>query len=629
MSKISITTLGSLIEFQRGYDLPKTSFVEGDVPVISSNGILGYHNEYKVKGPGITIGRSGTVGLPHYIEENFYPHNTSLFIKDFKGNNPKYIYYLLKTLGLNDRGSGSGVPTMNRNHLHPLKVRAYLNPIYQEGIANVLTSIDSKIALNNRINAELEAMAKTVYDYWFVQFDFPFDFAQGKPNASGKPYKSSGGKMVWSEELKREVPEGWEVKPLDKIIETIIDNRGKTPLKLGGDWAQDRNGVVALSAKHVKGGKLIKLDEANVVTFEMFEKWMSSNKLREGDILMTSEAPCGEFYLILIDTNYCLSQRLFAIRANQSIIKSSYLYYELSKGNGFSQILGKQSGSTVFGIRQNELRTVNILIPDFKLQEIFDIKIAPMLYQIRNNELLNQQLSSLRDWLLPMLMNGQVKVGEVEEEVKTLMAAEVTPTYKLPALSNIPDNKRGFAKQVLGGKIVKEFKDDKNFTHIKFQKLQYLAEQIIEENLNWNYYRQSAGPYDNKFMHSVFNRLEKNSWFRKRGDNYYPLEKMNDIDKYYQNYFGNKSEKLNNLFGLLQRGTEKFCEAVATIYAVWNNHIILKQEFDKERVKADFFDWSNRKTAVFTEEEFEKALFWMQNHDIVPTGFGGLIKEKK
>ena len=165
MNKISITTLGKLIEFQRGYDLPKSNFKKGNVPVISSNGILGFHDEYKVKGPGITIGRSGTVGLPHYINENFFPHNTALYIRDFKGNLPKYIYYLLKTLSLNDRGSGSGVPTMNRNHLHPLRVSAYLDFSYQQKIASVLSSLDSKIELNNRINAEFEALAKTLYDY--------------------------------------------------------------------------------------------------------------------------------------------------------------------------------------------------------------------------------------------------------------------------------------------------------------------------------------------------------------------------------------------------------------------------------------------------------------------------------
>lgn len=373
---------------------------------------------------------NGTLGSLAFYNDEKVMLGKSIAYLNFKTEINKFYYYYFQLENVQQYfynvATGSTIKNLSLKSIQDYEV-----PVPEkhewESISNVLSALDSKIALNNRINAELEAMAKTVYDYWFVQFDFPFDFAQGKPSAEGKPYKSSGGKMVWSEELKREVPEGWKVKPLDKIIETIIDNRGKTPLKLGGDWAQDRNGVVALSAKHVKGGKLIKLDEANVVTFEMFEKWMSSNKLQEGDIIMTSEAPCGEFYLILSDTNYCLSQRLFAIRANKSIVKSNYLYYELSKGNGYSQILGKQSGSTVFGIRQNELRTVNVLIPDFKLQEIFDIKIAPMLNQIRNNELQNQQLSSLRDWLLPMLMNGQVKVGEVEAEV--LRAAEPGVEY--------------------------------------------------------------------------------------------------------------------------------------------------------------------------------------------------------
>jgi len=329
-------------------------------------------------------------------------------------NNPRFEDYVFKTQ------TGSSVP-----HISKSQIEDYVVPDIkykeQQKIAAVLSVLDDKIALNNRINAELEAMAKTVYDYWFVQFDFP--------NAEGKPYKSSGGKMVWCEELKREVPEGWEVKHLEKIISKIIDNRGKTPLKLGGDWSKSGEGVIALSAKHVKGGKLLKLDEANVVTYEMFEKWMP-NKLQEGDILMTSEAPCGEFYLILNDTNYCLSQRLFAMRADKSEVLSTYLYFELSKGNGYSQILGKQSGSTVFGIRQDELRTVNILMPDMEIQKLFDVKVLPMLNQIRNNEFQNQQLSSLRDWLLPMLMNGQVKVGaqplapKGEQEIERLMAAE-------------------------------------------------------------------------------------------------------------------------------------------------------------------------------------------------------------
>lgn len=323
---------------------------------------------------------------------------------------PEYLKYYLQTPSVKETVkkkyvSGSALPRIILKNFGEIDI-IYKDLLTQQKIASVLSALDAKIELNNRINAELEAMAKTLYDYWFVQFDFP--------DENGKPYKTSGGKMVWNETLKREIPEGWELERLDNVVDTIIDHRGKTPLKLGGDWANDREGVIALSAKHVKDGKLLKLNEANVVTNEMFERWMP-NKLQTGDILMTSEAPCGEFYLILNDTNYCLSQRLFAIRAKKTKVLSTYLYFELSRGNGFSQITGKQSGSTVFGIRQDELRSVNILQPLIDLQKKYNTSVMPMLFQIRNNEEQNQQLTALRDWLLPMLMNGQVQVKSGEE----------------------------------------------------------------------------------------------------------------------------------------------------------------------------------------------------------------------
>ena len=468
------------------------------------------------------------------------------------------------------------------------------NPDIQKNIAKVLSSLDSKIELNNRINAELEAMAKTLYDYWFVQFDFP--------NAEDKPYKSSGGKMVWNKELKREMPEEWKVGELKDIINITT---GKL----------DSNAEI-INAKYPFYTCATEPTTTDTYAYD------------DTVILIAGNNASGNFHINRYKGKFNAYQRTYIVTAND-LIDLEYIYQVLNIETKLLKTQGKGS--------QTKFLTIGMLtgikvIRNKELMKLFHEKVNPMYEKQEVIRKENQQLSFLRDWLLPMLMNGQVKVGEVsyrEAIVEELMAAEVTPTYILPAQSNIPDNKRGFAKQVLGGKIVKVFMSDKNFTHIKFQKLQYLAEQIIEEDLDWNYYRQMAGPYDNKFMHSVFNRLEKNSWFRIRGDKYHPLGKVNDIDKYYQNYFGDKSEKLNNLFGLLQKGTEKFCEAIATIYAVWNNHIILKQEFNKEHVKTDFFDWSNRKTVVFTEDEFEKALVWMQKHDIVPTGFGGLIKEKK
>ena len=295
--------------------------------------------------------------------------------------------------------TGSNIPTLNRNDLYPLLIPFETDIIIQEKIADILQSIDDKITTNNAINAELEALAKTIYDYWFLQFEFP--------NDEGKPYKSSGGKMVWCEELKREIPEGWGVAQLDSCISTIIDHRGLTPKKLGGDWVDE--GIIALSAKIVKSGKLVNLSQAHQISLEMYEKWMP-NKLQEGDILMTSEAPLGEFYFILIETDYCLSQRLFGIRADTRRVTSLYLYFELSSGNGYSQIMGRQSGSTVFGIRQDELRRIQILVPEINVQKKFSEYLMPLFIKQRINEIENRELAALRDWLLPMLMNGQVTV---------------------------------------------------------------------------------------------------------------------------------------------------------------------------------------------------------------------------
>lgn len=293
----------------------------------------------------------------------------------------------------------------------------------QQQIASVLSALDDKIELNNEINAELEAMAKTLYDYWFVQFDFP--------NAEGKPYKASGGEMVYNEVLKREIPKGWKVKSLEACLESIIDYRGKTPKKLQRNWSENRDDIIALSAKHVKKGKLVNLCDANRVDDDLYKMWMKE-PLKEGDILLTSEAPCGEFFYLIGHTKYCLSQRLFALRANRKIIQHSLLYYELSSGTGYSQILGKVSGSTVFGIRQDELRTVNIQVPCFQVQTAFHEFVETIYKKIRNNDYQNRELTSLRDWLLPMLMNGQIKVVEAYNNVADHlgMVAEADTVYR-------------------------------------------------------------------------------------------------------------------------------------------------------------------------------------------------------
>ena len=357
MSNISNTTLGDLVEFQRGYDLPKSQFIEGNVPVISSNGVLGYHNVPKVKAPGITIGRSGTVGLPHFINKDFFPHNTALFSKDFKGNYPRYIYYLIKTLGLNDYKSGSGVPTMNRNHLHPIKVRAFLDLEEQHKIAKVLSDLDTKIEINNRINSELEAMAKTLYDYWFVQFDFPYSPpSEGCPQDGvvfGKPYKSTGGKMVWNEELKREIPEGWDC--------VLLGEMGN--FKNGVNYDPSKPGNIACPIINVRNisatSYFLKNSDLDIIYLNQSD--VQKYAVHEGSIIIARSGIPGATRLIsdfAENTLYCG----FAIHyeLNDLALKIPVFFYLKS----IEEMIKNGSGGTILkNVNQATLNNLQVVFP--------------------------------------------------------------------------------------------------------------------------------------------------------------------------------------------------------------------------------------------------------------------------
>ena len=149
--------LGDLITFNRGYDLPKTKMHGKTYPVVGSNGIIGYHNEFTTESPSITIGRSGNVGKPFLYKGRSWSHNTSLYIKEFKGVDPIFIYYFLQTLNLGSYAGGSAVPTLNRNHIHGLEVRVPSNIKDQYRIASFLSSLDDMITSNKKINDNLVA----------------------------------------------------------------------------------------------------------------------------------------------------------------------------------------------------------------------------------------------------------------------------------------------------------------------------------------------------------------------------------------------------------------------------------------------------------------------------------------
>ena len=268
----------------------------------------------------------------------------------------------------------------------------------QDNVASLLHSLDAKIDCNNRINAELEAMAKNLYDYWFVQFDFPFDFASGQPAQNGKPYKSSGGKMVYNPTLKRDIPVGWK----DSNILAVADLLGGgTPTKKKPEYW---NGDIPFFTPTDADGSIFKFSTADSITEEGLKK--SSTKLfAKNTVFITARGSVGK--LVLAGVYMAMNQSCYALRAKPGI-SHAYLFFLAKELIHHLEV--KSSGSVFNSIVSNDIEFTHLAIPDSAVVEKYAAVVEPAFKRIAANTQENQQLTQLRDWLLPMLMNGQVTV---------------------------------------------------------------------------------------------------------------------------------------------------------------------------------------------------------------------------
>jgi type I restriction enzyme S subunit len=388
MSNTSQKRLGDLLNFKRGYDLPASSRRTGPYPVVSSAGISGSHDEYKAEGEGVITGRYGTLGEVHYVQGRYWPHNTALYVTDFKGNVPKYLYYLLSQIGHVKTSDKSAVPGINRNDLHEVQVPAVTCATEQARIASILSALDAKIELNNRINEELEGMAKLLYDYWFVQFDFPMTAAQaaalGKPHLTGHPYRASGGKMIYNETLKREIPEGWEASTLGELYE-LYQPKTITESELNPDGkylVYGANGIVGRYDSFNHADSMVALtcrgSTCGTLTQTLPNSWITGNAMV---MKPRADAMCIDFTI------------------NQA------------RRAGIHSII---TGSGQPQITRANLEGLKVIRPDLTVLTQYRDVCSPGRFQRLLLTTQNQELTQLRDWLLPMLMNGQVTVGTNE-----------------------------------------------------------------------------------------------------------------------------------------------------------------------------------------------------------------------
>jgi len=387
--------LKELLSIKNGKDHKELK--NGAIPIFGSGGIMRYGDRAIFNDESILLPRKGTLSNIQYVNKPFWTVDTiyySIINKELA--NPFYLFNFLKSLDLSKLNTGTGVPSMTFDSYYNLDI-VLPGLDVQQKIASVLSALDSKIELNNRINAELEAMAKTKYDYWFVQFDFP--------DKNGKPYKTSGGKMVWNEVLKREIPEGWESGELNKIGDII---GGSTPSKAIKENFCIGNGIPWITPKDLsihKGKKYITRGELNVT--ESGLKSASLKIMPAGTVLLSSRAPIG--YLAISRSNVTTNQGFKSFVPN-SRFSTEFIFYTIK--NLIPEIEANSSGSTFQEVSTSTLGSIKTVLPTNDILNIFDKKIKPIFKQQNILEEQNQKLTELRDWLLPMLMNGQVRVSE-------------------------------------------------------------------------------------------------------------------------------------------------------------------------------------------------------------------------
>lgn len=346
-----------------------------------------------------TAGQGKTRGQVSHLENDAYINQSLISItpKDDKILNDLYLYYYLKNSyqRLRNLSDVTGVRGSLSGDLLKTFLIEYPDIKTQNKIVDVLRTIDKKIENNNKISTELESLAKTIYDYWFLQFEFP--------NEEGKPYKSSGGKMVFNEEMNREIPEGWEIKRLAEIEDNIIT--GKTPSTK--DPENYSGNIPFITIGDIRGNVYVVNTEQNLS--EKGANSQSNKYIPGGSLCVTCIATPGliSFASQKSQTNQQINSIIFSKEYNKP-----FLYFAIKQS--FETTAGAKTGNTFANMNKEDFSNIKILYFQKTAKQFYD-KVSDFFREMSVKSKENQKLSSLRDWLLPMLMNGQVTFKEQDE----------------------------------------------------------------------------------------------------------------------------------------------------------------------------------------------------------------------
>ena len=398
-------TLGEVLTPQRGFDLPAQNRKPGKVPIVSSSGITDYHSEVGVAGPGVVTGRYGTIGQVFLIKEDYWPLNTTLWVKDFHGNDPRFTSYLLRTVDFRSCSDKSSVPGVNRNDLHRIPV--LLPPLpEQEAIAHILGTLDDKIELNRRMNATLEAMARALFHSWFV------DFAPVRAKLDGrKPAGLDGATAALfpahflnSEDGK--LPVGWRYIAIEELCAINAWTLGKS---------DDLDTLEYVEISEVSRGNI-----ANIATYQRGEEpSRARRRLRYGDTVLSTVRPDrGSYFLALNPPENRVVSTGFAV-LTPTKAPWAFIHAALTQADFYEHLGQMADGGAYPAVRPEIIGAWKVAVPDQAgILDAFQNICAPLFEQAEANRSQSRTLATLRDTLLPKLLSGKLRAPEALREMK-------------------------------------------------------------------------------------------------------------------------------------------------------------------------------------------------------------------
>jgi type I restriction enzyme S subunit len=386
--------LGDALTFQRGFDITKDAQRDGPYFVISSSGAKSTHAEFKVDGPGVIIGRKGSLGTVYYSEDKFWPHDTTLWIKDFHGNDPQFAYYFLQTMGFERLDAGASNPTLNRNHIHTIPV-LWPPVAVQRRIAIILSAYDDLIENSQRRIKILESMARAFYREWFVHFRFP-----GHEN-----YPRIASPLG-------EIPEGWEASTLGAHLAAL--ESGKRPK---GGIREVEDGVPSIGAENINGIGQHDFAGEKFIPREFFLE-MRKGIVRDRDVAIYKDGAyigrSSYFRDGFPHVECCVNEHVFLLRANGVRLKQNALYLWLQEPDTVQTIRSKNANAAQPGINQQTMGGLELVLPDSRVAAKFDELVDPLIAKVVSLAKRIQNLRRTRDLLLPRLLSGQIALGELE-----------------------------------------------------------------------------------------------------------------------------------------------------------------------------------------------------------------------